>query len=73
VIRADVDFAFRELGFRDVVHCIDPANAASIALARSLGSERVNTGVRAPAPLTATWDIYGQSREQWFARASRRT
>lgn len=65
---AAIDFAFRELGFREVVHCIDPANLPSIALAQSLGSWRLRSGVRAPSPIDATWDIYGQSRDQWLGR-----
>jgi RimJ/RimL family protein N-acetyltransferase len=65
---AAIDWAFAELGWTEVIHCIDPENLASIAVARKLGSERLRTGVAAPAPLEATWDLYGQTREQWQAR-----
>jgi RimJ/RimL family protein N-acetyltransferase len=65
---AAIDWAFDHLGWSEVIHCIDPANAPSIALAKSLGSSLLRTGVAAPAPIEATWDIYGQTREQWRAR-----
>ena len=65
---AAIDWAFERLGWTDVIHCIDPANTASIATARSLGSTLQRTAVAAPPPLVATWDLYGQTREQWRAR-----
>jgi RimJ/RimL family protein N-acetyltransferase len=65
---AAIDWAFAALGWSEVIHCIDAANVASIALARSLGSTRLRTAVAAPAPIVATWDIYGQTRAQWLAR-----
>jgi RimJ/RimL family protein N-acetyltransferase len=68
---AAIDWAFDALGWSDVIHCISPDNGASIATARSLGSVRRQTGVAAPPPLVASWDIYGQSREQWRARRLR--
>jgi RimJ/RimL family protein N-acetyltransferase len=65
---AAIDWAFDRLGWTEVIHCIDPANAPSIAVARSLGSGLLRTGVTAPAPIVGvTWDIYGQTREQWRA------
>lgn len=66
---AAIDWAFDELGWTEVIHCIDPLNLPSIAVARGLGSSVVRRGVTAPAPIMATWDLYGQTREQW--RASR--
>ena len=68
---AAIDWGFDVLGWTEVIHCIDPLNAASIATAKSLGSDVLRRGVVAPAPLVATWDIYGQTREQWRARKSR--
>jgi RimJ/RimL family protein N-acetyltransferase len=66
---AAIDWAFEALGWREVIHCIDPANEASIGVARSLGSGLLRTGVAAPAPIVdVTWDIYGQTREAWLAR-----
>lgn len=57
-----------KLAWSDVIHCIDPANSASIATARSLGSTLQRSGVASPPPMVVTWDIYGQTREQWRAR-----
>jgi RimJ/RimL family protein N-acetyltransferase len=69
---AAIDWAFDHLGWTEVIHCIDPRNAPSIAVARSLGSTLLRTNVEAPAPLAATWDIYGQTREHWLARRRER-
>lgn len=63
-----MDWAFEELGWTELVHCIDPHNVASIKTALSLGSGLRSRGVKAPAPLDVTWDLYGQTREQWRAR-----
>jgi RimJ/RimL family protein N-acetyltransferase len=65
---AMITWAFDNLGWSGVIHCIDPANAPSIAVAKSLGSSVMRTGVAAPAPIVATWDLYGQTREQWRSR-----
>jgi RimJ/RimL family protein N-acetyltransferase len=65
---AAIDWAFDVLGWTEVIHCIDPRNVASIAVAKSLGSTVLKRGVAAPAPLVATWDLYGQTREQWRTR-----
>jgi RimJ/RimL family protein N-acetyltransferase len=70
---AAIDWAFETLGWAEVIHCIDPANAASIAVARSLGSRLLRAGVPAPAPYSEIrWDIYGQTREAWRARGGDR-
>ncbi|MBM4362546.1 MAG: GNAT family N-acetyltransferase [Deltaproteobacteria bacterium] len=66
---AALDFAFARLGFETVIHCIDPANTPSLALAARLGSRLLRRDVAAPAPLVARWDLYGQSREEWEGRA----
>lgn len=66
---AATDWAFDHLGWTRVIHSIDPANIASQAVARKLGSRNLGPG-SLPAPfLDATVDIWGQSREQWRARA----
>ena len=64
---AAIDWAFDHAGFEQVIHCIDPLNLPSLALARALGSDLLRSGVQAPLPLVATWDIYGQTRAQWRA------
>ena len=67
---ATIDWAFDELGWREVIHCIEPDNAPSQALARRLGSVNRGPG-RMPAPFDAyPIDIWGQSREAWRGRPS---
>ncbi len=39
---ATIDWAFETLSWGEVIHCIDPLNEASIAVARSLGSDLSN-------------------------------
>jgi RimJ/RimL family protein N-acetyltransferase len=63
-----IDWAFDNLGWDDVIHCIDPANAPSQALARRLGSTNKGPG-RLPPPLeNHPIEVWGQTREQWRAR-----
>ncbi len=64
---ACLDWVFDALGWPKVIHCIDPANAPSIALARRLGSSFRGQALL-PAPIEATLDIWGQSAETWRAR-----
>jgi RimJ/RimL family protein N-acetyltransferase len=64
---AAIDWAFDALGWAEVIHCIDPLNAASIAVAERLGSRRRGP-VRLPPPLEVTVDAWGQTREEWRAR-----
>jgi RimJ/RimL family protein N-acetyltransferase len=66
--QAALGWAFEQLGWSEVIHCIDPLNLPSVALAHCLGSSLVRSGVVAPAPVVATWDLYGQSRAAWHAR-----
>jgi RimJ/RimL family protein N-acetyltransferase len=63
-----IDWAFDTLGWTEVLHCIDPDNQPSIALASSLGSQLRSSRVKAPAPLEAYWDVYGQTCDSWRAR-----
>jgi RimJ/RimL family protein N-acetyltransferase len=70
--QATVDFAFRELGWDEVIHSIDPDNASSIRLAERLGSHLRGPG-KLPEPFAdARVDIWAQSREQWLARSTAR-
>ena len=65
---AAMDYAFDVLGWTEAVHTIEPANVASQAVARRLGSTILRQA-RMPAPFQASvLDVWGQSREQWFAR-----
>ena len=62
---ASMDYAVEVLGWSDIIHCIDPANAASARLASRLGSTNRGPGRMPPPFETAPVDIWGQSREQW--------
>jgi RimJ/RimL family protein N-acetyltransferase len=65
---AAIDWAFDHLGWSDVIHCIAPENLPSQGVAKKLGS-RVLRRTNLPAPFESTVvDVWGQSREQWFAR-----
>ena len=65
---AAMDWAFANLGWDDVIHCIDPGNAPSQALARRLGSRNRGPG-RLPPPFEANpVDVWGQTRAEWEAR-----
>lgn len=65
---ASIDWAFEHLGWTEVIHSIHPDNHASKALAQRLGSSNRGPG-RLPAPFEhLPTDIWGQTREQWFAR-----
>jgi RimJ/RimL family protein N-acetyltransferase len=65
---AAIDWAFDNLGWTEVIHVIDPDNAASRAVARKLGSANRGPG-RLPPPFDVyDVDIWSQTREQWDAR-----
>jgi RimJ/RimL family protein N-acetyltransferase len=65
---AAIDWAFERLGWSDVIHCIDPSNAPSQAVARRLGSKNLGVGAM-PAPFEAyPIEIWGQSLKDWRAR-----
>jgi RimJ/RimL family protein N-acetyltransferase len=62
---AAMDYAFDSLGWPTVIHCINPANVPSQALARRLGSTVLRQAAM-PAPFEHDIvDIWGQNREQW--------
>lgn len=65
---AAIDWAFDVLDWREVIHCIDPANAPSRAVAERLGAADRGPG-RLPPPFEdLPVDIWGQSREAWRRR-----
>ena len=65
-----IDWAFEHLGWTRVIHCIDPANTGSQAVARKLGSRNLEPG-RLPPPFEdSPIDVWGQSREEWRTRRS---
>ncbi len=65
---AAAGFAFETLGWTEIGHVIDPDNAASIAVARALGSRRRGP-TRLPEPYAdERVDLWGQDRAEWLAR-----
>jgi RimJ/RimL family protein N-acetyltransferase len=68
---AATDWAFDTLGWDEVIHCIDPANAPSIAVAERLGSAKLREGRLPPPWQDYTVDIWGQSRDEWRRRRAR--
>ena len=66
---ASIDWVFDHLGWTDVIHCIDPENTPSQAVARRLGSVNRGPG-QMPSPFQDyPIDIWGQTREAWRARS----
>jgi RimJ/RimL family protein N-acetyltransferase len=64
--RAAIDFAFANFTVDRIIHCIDPVNAASQAVARRLGAE--NEG---PGELEGdTVDIWVTQRGRWLRDGS---
>ena len=69
---AATDWSFANLGWPRIIHCIAPDNAASQAVARRLGSRRLGPG-KLPAPhADDAVELWGQTREQWYARGTER-
>ena len=65
---ASIDWAFDNLGWDEVIHCIDPDNRPSQKVAERLGSRNRGPG-RMPAPFEdSPIDIWGQTRAEWRAR-----
>jgi RimJ/RimL family protein N-acetyltransferase len=65
---AAIDWAFDRLGWSEVIHCIEPANAASIKVAERLGSSRLRDAFLPPPFDAVRVDVWGQSRDAWRAR-----
>jgi RimJ/RimL family protein N-acetyltransferase len=65
---ATMDYAFDVLGWEHVIHTIDPANLASVGVARKLGSRYLRK-VQLPPPFAdLVIDAWGQSRDEWRQR-----
>jgi len=60
---AAVDWAFKTLGWSEVIHCIAPENTASIAVAKRLGSHWLRNDLERGKPV----GVYGQVRAAWRA------
>jgi RimJ/RimL family protein N-acetyltransferase len=65
---ASIDWAFENLGWTEVIHSINPDNGPSQALAQRLGSRILRQANLPPPYETVVVDVWGQSREEWFAR-----
>lgn len=57
-----VTWVYEELGWQEIVHVIHPDNAASIAVARRLGSQRLGSTSLPPPHSGALYELYGQRR-----------
>lgn len=66
---ATMDYVFatngQGLGWTDVIHCIDPENHASAAVARRLGSTNRGPGVLPPPFQDHAVDLWGQTKAEW--------
>jgi len=69
---AATDWAFDHLGWTNVIHSIDPANVASQAVARKLGSRNLGPGTLPPPFQETQVDIWGQSRDEWRSQTRTR-
>ncbi len=65
---ASMDFAVDVLGWTDIIHCIDPANVNSQALAMRLGSVNRGPGKMPPPFDHLPIEIWGQTAADWTAR-----
>jgi RimJ/RimL family protein N-acetyltransferase len=65
---AATNWAFRTLGWTEVIHSIAPENVQSQRVAQKLGSRLIGPG-RLPSPFSdAVVEIWGQSRADWEAQ-----
>jgi len=65
---ATIDWTFDTLGWSEVIHCIDPANAPSQRLAARLGASNRGPGKLPPPFDTFPIEVWGHTREQWRSR-----
>lgn len=65
---AAMDYAFDVIGWDDVIHCIDPGNAASRRVAERLGSRLLRMGHCPPPYDHEEIQVWGQTRQDWKAR-----
>ncbi|MFT3756283.1 MAG: GNAT family N-acetyltransferase [Pseudoxanthomonas sp.] len=65
---ATTDWAFDNLGWDDIIHCIAPDNIASQNVARRLGSSLKGPGKLPPPFQESRVDVWGQTRAQWQQR-----
>jgi RimJ/RimL family protein N-acetyltransferase len=65
---AAIDWTFEHLGWSNMIHSIDSDNAASLALAKRLGSTLQRKVGMPPPYQDRVAEIWGQTREQWQRR-----
>ncbi len=65
---ASINWAFENLGWADVIHSIQPDNKSSITMAERLGSSYRGEAQLPPPFEEVKIGIWGQTRDQWFAR-----
>jgi len=65
---ASIDWAIDHLGWGEVIHCIDAANAPSQAVARRLGSSILRQAQLPPPYEDIEVDVWGQSASAWRSR-----
>jgi RimJ/RimL family protein N-acetyltransferase len=65
---AAMDYAVDVLGWDEIIHCIDPANAPSRKVAQRLGSRLLRMGECPPPFEGLAVEVWGQSRDDWQAR-----
>lgn len=71
-VAATIDWAFANLGWEDIIHCISPANVASKKVAQRLGSRLLREGCVLPPPADGHQvEVWGQSRRQWLENRER--
>ena len=61
---AAIDWSFENLGWTEVIHCIDPENLASKALAKRLGS-RLLRNEPDLQPFGIPVEVWGQTNAAW--------
>jgi RimJ/RimL family protein N-acetyltransferase len=68
---ASIDYAFDTLGWETVIHCINPDNQPSRALAARLGSRILRQDTMVASFGTETVDVWGQRRDEWLGNRER--
>jgi RimJ/RimL family protein N-acetyltransferase len=62
---ASIDYAFDTLGWDTVIHCINPGNHPSQALARRVGARILRQDTMVASFGTEIVDVWGQDRSEW--------
>lgn len=70
---ASMDYAFDVLDWERVIHTIVPANEPSRKLAQRLGSQHLGTCHLPPPIDEPPNELWGQTREQWQLRRTRKS